>query len=279
MIGCGTHKHMRLDRMTQVESRTHIRTHMALAADRCCSLHANRCFTSLFIDNNVILRKHQNSIRGLGHRHISGTDKSHHGTAHKVYRIFDCGHTCHGNYFTEGSTDGHTHCHRMFYLSHYRYKLVCNRLLFFYRAIHIINSLYVKYGNSLFDRKSARTYNTSCCFINQYDLIAHRIYFRKFMNAYLWKFVYVCFQSLNSICIRLFYADNCFVCTYDICHHAERFHDLICMLFQQLSVEFQKRFTLGTVQKNCVGSFIQLCICGKSRSAGANDTILLQDIF
>ena len=47
--------------------------------------------------------------------------------------------------------------------------------MFFYRAVYIVESLYIKYGYSLLDRQSSGPYHTSGCLINKNNLITHRI--------------------------------------------------------------------------------------------------------
>ena len=51
----------------------------------------------------------------------------------------------------------------------------CDRFMFFYRAVYIVESLYIKYGYSLLDRQSSGPYHTSGCLINKNNLITHRI--------------------------------------------------------------------------------------------------------
>ena len=174
--------------MSQIMSRTKICTCMAVAANRCCSLQIYRRSPLLLHDNNMVLWKNQDCIRCFCNRIRTISDTSHHRAAYEIYRIFHSCSACLGNNLFQCTSQWNLHCNRVLNLSNNGNIFTCDRFMFFYRAVYIVESLYIKYGYSLLDRQSSGPYHTSGCLINKNNLITHRINLIKKMDLNPWEF-------------------------------------------------------------------------------------------
>ena len=88
--------------------------------------------------------------------------------------VYSCT-ACLGNNLFQCTSQRNLHCNRVLNLSNNGNIFTCDRFMFFYRAVYIVESLYIKYGYSLLDRQSSGPYHTSGCLINKNNLITHRI--------------------------------------------------------------------------------------------------------
>ena len=161
--------------MSQIMSRTKIRTCMAVTADRCCSLQIYRRSPLLLHDNNMVLWKNQDCVRCFCNRIRTVSDTSHHRAAYEIYRIFHSCSACLGNNLFQCASQWNFHCNRILNFCNNGNIFACNRFVFFYRAVYIVECLYIEYGYSLLDWQSSWPYHTSGCLINKNNLITHRI--------------------------------------------------------------------------------------------------------
>ena len=178
----------------------------------------------------MVFWQNQNRICCLRHRVRTFSDSSHHRSTNKVNRIFYSSSACLGNNIIHSTSKRYFYSYRMIYLSYNRYIFGCYRLFFLYCLVYIIQCLYVKHSNSLLNRKSARSYNSTSCFVDQYNLISHRIHFIQKVDAHSRELFDMLFQSIYCLNIRFFDSNNGLRSSNCFLNHMESFHYFVSVL-------------------------------------------------
>ena len=156
-------------------SWTQVCTHCTLTTACCRSFQVNRCFLSLSLYQIMFFRKYQYRICRLCNRLRSTSNKSHHRTTDKIYRVLCCNCSGKSDSLLNRCSDWDTYCYRMIYFSNNGHQFVYNRSLLLNGSICIVYGFYVKYSNTLLDRQSTRTHYLACHFIDQNNLVTCRI--------------------------------------------------------------------------------------------------------
>ena len=180
----------------------------------------------------MILRQYQYRIGCFRNRLRTASDESHHRSSDKIYRIFYSCSACKCHDFLDCSSNRYTNCHRMLYLGNNGYQFIYNRSLLIHSAPYVVDRLNVEYRNAALDRKSSRTYDLSCHFVNQNNLITCWIYFIQQSQSDFRIFSDYTLDCLNCLLICFFDSDNDFFCAYSLAYQVKCIHNLTRIFFQ-----------------------------------------------
>ena len=123
----------------------------------------------------MIFGKHKYGIACLCDRLAAGYNISHHWAAHHINRSVHGCSAGQGHGFIYSTAQRHSERYRMCHLSNHGNQLICHRMSILKGSVSIINRLHIQYSHTGLNRKTTRTYNLACEFVNQHNLIAGRI--------------------------------------------------------------------------------------------------------
>ncbi len=223
--------------------------------------------------------QYDHPIGGLCHYLPLPGQESHHGSSHQKDRIPGSHLTPMAHHILQKSSQGNSYRHRMLHLSHYRNQLIRHGMLLFHGTVYIIHRFHIQHHHALLNGKTSRADNLSQSFIDQYNLVSHRIGALQQLQPHLGISIYISIHSLTCGLIFFFYPDDYLPGSHCPGDLIKGFQYFLCMPLQELPVQLQKRLTFRTVHQNDLRPFIQLGIGRKPGAAGPHNASLLQKLF